>query len=41
MGEEVLMEEGKEYFFSDVNGKQITVKAKNKEEAEQKAKVIK
>jgi hypothetical protein len=37
MGDEVIE---KEYFFSDIKGQQITVKAVNKEEAEKKAKQL-
>jgi len=37
MGDEIIE---REYFFSDINGKQITVKAVNREEAENKAKEL-
>ena len=35
---EIPMIEDQEYFFPDIEGKQVTVKAKNREEAEKKAK---
>lgn len=39
MGKEIKQEE-KEYFFPDIGGKQITVKATSREEAEKKAKKL-
>jgi hypothetical protein len=36
--DEVPMAEDQEYFFPDIEGKQVTVKAKSRKEAEKKAK---